>query len=67
MDFIFAALHLGFSGINCDIHELNGDKIWKERILQHLGWMDIDYAIRHDEPPTVTATSTPAQVILYDR
>ena len=29
--------------------------------------MDIDYAIRYDEPPEVTATSTPAQVILYDR
>ena len=29
--------------------------------------MDIDYAIMHDERPAVMTTSTPAQVILYDR
>uniref|UniRef100_A0A804JWV2 Uncharacterized protein n=1 Tax=Musa acuminata subsp. malaccensis TaxID=214687 RepID=A0A804JWV2_MUSAM len=41
------------SDIRCDIPELNGDnyKIWKERVLLHLGWMDIDYAIRKDKPP----------------
>ena len=44
--------HVNFSDI-CDISELNGEnyKIWKERILLHLGCMDIDYAIRKDEPP----------------
>ena len=38
--------------IKCDIPELKGDncKVWKERILLHLGWMDIDYAIRKNEP-----------------
>ena len=29
--------------------------------------MDTDYAIKKDQPPTVTTTSTPAQVTLYDR
>ncbi|KAG8369445.1 hypothetical protein BUALT_Bualt14G0014500 [Buddleja alternifolia] len=44
------------SDIKCEIPELNGDnyKVWKERILLHLGWMDIDYAIRKDEPPAIT-------------
>ncbi|KAL2513387.1 Uncharacterized protein Adt_18987 [Abeliophyllum distichum] len=32
-------------------------KVWKERILLHLGCMDIDYAIRKDKP-TITMTST---------
>ncbi|WJX17016.1 hypothetical protein P8452_06978 [Trifolium repens] len=53
-----------FSDIKCDIPELTGDnyKIWKERILLHLGWMDIDYAIRKDEPAGVTEASTPDEV-----
>ena len=59
----------GFSDIKCYIPELKGDnyKIWKERILLHLGWMDIDYAIRKDEPPTFTATNDQAEITLYDR
>ncbi|XP_045802648.1 uncharacterized protein LOC123921980 [Trifolium pratense] len=58
-----------FSDIRCDIPELRGDnyKVWKERILLHLGWMDIDYAIRKDEPPAITETSTPAAIALYER
>ena len=45
--------------IKCDIPELKGDnyKVWRERILLHLGWMDIDYVIRKDEPPGITETS----------
>jgi hypothetical protein len=58
-----------FSDIRCNILDLKGDnyKVWKERILLHLGWMDIDYAIRKDEPPAVTEQSTPAEVALYER
>jgi hypothetical protein len=39
-----------------DILYLKGDnyKVWKERILLHLGWMDIDYSIRKDKPHIVT-------------
>ena len=55
-----------FSEIRCDIPELKGDnyKVWKERILLHLGWMDIDYAIRKDEPPTLTNTITAVDITL---
>uniref|UniRef100_A0A2N9GK36 Retrovirus-related Pol polyprotein from transposon TNT 1-94 n=1 Tax=Fagus sylvatica TaxID=28930 RepID=A0A2N9GK36_FAGSY len=58
-----------FSDIRSDIPDLKGDnyKIWKERILLHLGWMDIDYAIRKDEPPAPTDTSTAADIALYER
>ncbi|XP_050916770.1 uncharacterized protein LOC127131931 [Lathyrus oleraceus] len=58
-----------FSDIRCDIPELRGDnyKAWKEKILLHLGWMDIDYAIRKYEPPAITDESTPAAIVLYER
>ncbi|XP_051136688.1 uncharacterized protein LOC127255259 [Andrographis paniculata] len=60
---------MNFFDIKCDIAELTGDnyKIWKERILLHLGWMDIDYAIQKDEPPVITETSEPDDVDLYER
>lgn len=41
-------------------------KIWNERILFHLGWMDIDYAIRKDKPSQITDTSTAANITLYE-
>ena len=55
--------------MKCEIPELKGDnyKVWKERILLHLGWMDIDYAIRKDEPPPVTENSQPDDVDLYEK
>ncbi|KAL0362034.1 UNVERIFIED_CONTAM: hypothetical protein Scaly_1158600 [Sesamum calycinum] len=48
-----------FSDMKCDILELRGDnyKVWKESILRHLGWMDIDYAIRKIELAPITETS----------
>ncbi|KAK9747701.1 hypothetical protein RND81_02G009900 [Saponaria officinalis] len=57
------------SDIRCDIPELRGDnyKVWKERVLLHLGWMDVDYAIRKDEPASITETSTPAAINLYEK
>ena len=71
MWFLFYAVvqPANFSEIRCDIPELKGDnyKVWKERILLHLGWMDIDYAIRKDEPPALTKTSTAADITLYER
>lgn len=68
MDFA-ASQTVSFSDIQCDVPELKGDnyKIWKERILLQLGWMDIDYAIRKDEPPAITNESSPAAVALYER
>ena len=54
--------------MHLDIPELRGNnyKIWKERILLHLGYMDIDYAIRKLEQPEVTKESTPAKVALFE-
>ena len=54
--------------MHLDIPELRGDnnKIWKEIILLHLGYMDIDYAIRKSKPPEVTEESTPAEVALFE-
>ncbi|KAG8372917.1 hypothetical protein BUALT_Bualt12G0116900 [Buddleja alternifolia] len=37
------------------------------RILLHLGWMDNDYSIRKDEPPTITENSTLGDVVFYER
>ncbi|KAA8519544.1 hypothetical protein F0562_013832 [Nyssa sinensis] len=57
-----------FSDVGCDIPELKGDnfKMWKEKVLLHLGWMDIDYAIRKDELLAITNTSTEAEIALYE-
>ncbi|KAF7838710.1 Retrovirus-related Pol polyprotein from transposon TNT 1-94 [Senna tora] len=48
---------------------LSGDnyKVWKESILLHLGCLDLDYALRKEEPPVLTAASTPAEIALYER
>jgi hypothetical protein len=56
------------SDVRYDIPELKGDnyKIWKERVLLHLGWMDIDYAIRKDESPALTDTNTAADITLHE-
>ncbi|XP_056683854.1 uncharacterized protein [Spinacia oleracea] len=50
------------SDIKSDIPELKGDnyKVWRDRVLLQLGWMDIDYAIRKDEP-------TADEVDLYEK
>ena len=53
----------------CDIPELRGDnyKVWKEKIFLHLGWMDINCAIRKDEPDPITETNTIEAVCPYDK
>ena len=55
--------------MHLDIPELRGDnyKIWKERILLHLGYMDIDYAIWKSEPPNVIEENTLVEVALFER
>ncbi|XP_052723855.1 uncharacterized protein LOC128193789 [Vigna angularis] len=60
---------VNISDIKCGIPELKGDnyKIWKKRVIFHLGWMDIDYAIRKHEPPGITETSTPDAIELYEK
>ena len=70
-NFIFSNLPqtISFSDIQCDVLKLKGDnyKIWKERILLQLGWMNIDYTIKKDEPPTITYESSRVIVALYDQ
>ena len=60
---------MGFFDIRCDILELIREnyKMWKERILLHLGWMDIDYAIRHEKSLAVDDDSEPYEINLYER
>ncbi|KAL0443938.1 UNVERIFIED_CONTAM: hypothetical protein Slati_2116500, partial [Sesamum latifolium] len=62
-------LSMNFSDMKCDIPQLRDDnyKVWKERILFQLGWMDIDYAIRKTEPAPITETSQPDEVDLYEK
>ncbi|KAL8150856.1 hypothetical protein V2J09_020664 [Rumex salicifolius] len=57
------------SDVRSDIPELRGDnyKVWKERVLLHLGWMDINYAIRKEEPASITEASTPEAIALYEK
>jgi len=64
-----ASQTISFSYIQCDVPELKGDnyKIWKERILLQLGWMDINYVIRKGESPAITDESSPTDVALYER
>ncbi|KAF7838996.1 putative RNA-directed DNA polymerase [Senna tora] len=49
--------------------ELDGNnyRLWKEKIILQLGWMDVDYAIRKDEPPALTDTSNKSKIDLYER
>ncbi|OIV90239.1 hypothetical protein TanjilG_01435 [Lupinus angustifolius] len=42
-------------------------KVWKERVLLHLEWVDIDYDIRKPEPPAITEVCTLDQVDLYEK
>jgi len=57
------------STIKCDVPELKWDnyKFWRERIVLHLDWMDIDYVIRKNESPGITETSTLNVVDLYEK
>ena len=67
--FFAAILPVNISDMKFEIPELTGDnyKMWKERILLQLGCMDIDYAIRKDEPPAVVPTSTQVEIAAYER
>ena len=58
-----------YSDIKLEIPELKGDncKVWRERVLLHLGCMDVDYVIRKDEPSAIIATNTPNAVRLYEQ
>ena len=52
-----------------EILKLRGEnyKAWKEKILFHLEYKDIDYATRKSGPLEVTQERTPTEVALYER
>ncbi|XP_056159000.1 uncharacterized protein LOC130134961 [Syzygium oleosum] len=60
---------VNFSEFKSDVPILNGEnyKVWKESILLQLGCMDIDYAIRKDEPPAPTDMSIAIEIALYEQ
>ena len=64
----FCAVLPSIFDIRCEVPELRGDnfKIWKEKVLLQLGCMDIDYAIRKDEPHKIIYTNTPDEILLYE-
>ena len=68
--FVFTVIQpANFSYIHCDILNIAKGwyyKVWKEIILFHLGWMDIDYVIRKDKPLAVANTSTLEDITLYE-
>ena len=39
----------------------------RKRVLLHLGCMDIDYAIKKDEPLAISATSTKIEIEICDK
>jgi len=51
------------------IPTLSGDnyKIWKDKVLLALGCMDLDLALRTDEPPLPVAESSQVDRALYER
>ncbi|RVW86282.1 Retrovirus-related Pol polyprotein from transposon TNT 1-94 [Vitis vinifera] len=57
-----------FDWSNLQMHEEWVDDKWiKPKKQRMAGYMDIDYGIRKDEPPKITDTSTPDQILLYKR
>ncbi|XP_059638913.1 uncharacterized protein LOC132281203 [Cornus florida] len=61
----FGSVNIGSSHIPF----LTGDNYsdWKEKILLTLGCMDINLALRVDEPPIPTESSTPSERASYKR
>ena len=50
------------------VFELTSDnyKLWKEKILLQLVWMDVDDAIRKDEPPKPIDINNASTITLYE-
>ena len=61
--------HVNIYDLKCNIPKLRGDNymVWKERVFLHFGWMDIDYAVRKDEPHPISKTSTANAISLYEK
>jgi hypothetical protein len=48
---------------------LNGNNFceWKENLFFYLGCLELDLALRVDEPPALKDTSTPLEVTKHER
>jgi hypothetical protein len=48
---------------------LNGNNFsnWKENLLLTLGCLELDLALREDEPPALTEKSTPLEIAKHER
>nr|XP_043619694.1 uncharacterized protein LOC122591477 [Erigeron canadensis] len=51
------------------IQPLTGENYasWKDQLDLTLGYYDLDYTIRHDEPAAITATSTAEQIAAFEK
>jgi hypothetical protein len=55
--------------IESTVPMLNGNKFseWKENLFFYLGYMELDLALRVDEPLTLTDISTPQEIAKHER
>lgn len=58
-----------FFYMHCDVAKLKGDnyKVLNERILFHLGWLDIDLATRKDESYAIIEIFNLDEVYFYEK
>ncbi|XP_076951276.1 uncharacterized protein LOC143624548 [Bidens hawaiensis] len=54
---------------NGGIPSLTGDNFadWKDSLMLNLVFLDFDFALNEDEPPALTAESTPTQHLLFEK
>ncbi|XP_019248421.1 PREDICTED: uncharacterized protein LOC109227677 [Nicotiana attenuata] len=66
---VFTAFPTAIFNENARIPMLSGDNYaeWKEKVLLNLGCSDLNLALRVDEPPIPTESSTPAAKADYER
>ncbi|XP_060182961.1 uncharacterized protein LOC132612906 [Lycium barbarum] len=66
---VFTAFPTAIFNENARISMLSGDNFteWKEKVLLTLGCSDFDLAIRVEEPPKPTESSTPDVKAYYER
>jgi hypothetical protein len=65
---IIAAISIA-TVIESTVPMLNGNNFskWKENLLFYLGCMELDLALRVDEPPVLTDTSMPLEITKHER
>ncbi len=66
---VLAAIRAGLFDGTFHVPKLNGNNFteWKENLLFTLGCLELDMALRTDEPPALTATSTALEIAKHER